>query len=306
MSVFIRLIASTLLLHHHAAAAPGEATTSSPEAAAKQESILNLWPNGAPSGDGTTTQEKVIIRVFPAPQPNGAAVVICPGGGYGGLVTGGEGTGIAAWLNRHGVAGIVLEYRLPGQKRSMVPLLDAQRALRTVRARAAEWKIAPKRVGIMGFSAGGHLASTAVTHFDAGKPDAADPVERLSSRPDFAVLVYPVISMQDKGHAGSRQNLLGPNPAETQIKFFSGELNVTAETCPVYLAHAQDDHVVPIDNSRMFYAALQSAKVPAKLLELPSGDHGLNGYKGPMWDAWQAGSLEWLAGLKLIPQTSAR
>lgn len=303
------LTAAVLLVHHHTGAAvPAAAPTAPapPAASSGNPAVLNLWENGAPSGDGTTTQEKVTIRVFPAPQPNGAAVVICPGGGYGGLVTGGEGTGIAAWLNKHGVAGIVLEYRLPGQKRRMVPLLDAQRALRTVRARAAEWKIDPKRVGIMGFSAGGHLASTAATHFDAGKADATDPVERQSCRPDFAVLVYPVITMQEKGHAGSRQNLLGPNPTPEQIRFFSGELNVTAETCPVYLTHAVDDRVVSIDNSRLFHQALQTAKVPAKLLELPSGDHGLNGYKGPMWDAWQAGSLEWLASLKFIPETSTR
>ncbi len=286
MRFFISLIASVLLIHRTAAAVVP---------------AINLWEKGAPSGDGNTTEEKVNVRVFPAEKPNGAAVIICPGGGYGGLVTGGEGTGIAVWLNKHGITGIVLEYRLPGQKRSMVPLLDAQRAIRTVRARASEWKIDPKRVGVMGFSAGGHLASTAATHFDAGKPDSADAVERQGCRPDFAVLVYPVISMGEKGHAGSRQNLLGSAPSAEQIKFFSGELNVTAETCPVYVTHPVDDKTVSVENSRLFYQALQAAKVPAKLLELPSGGHGLNGYKGPMWDAWQVGSLEWLGELKIIP-----
>jgi acetyl esterase/lipase/lysophospholipase L1-like esterase len=274
----------------------------------KPEDLQNLpiWSKEAPNGDGTVHPGNVFCQVILPAKPNGAAVVICPGGGYGGLVTGGEGTGIAEWLNQHGVTGVVLKYRLPATKYSMAPLLDAQRTIRLVRSRAFSWGIDPKRVGIMGFSAGGHLASTAATHFDAGKPEAADLVERQSCRPDFAVLVYPVISMGEKGHAGSRHNLLGPNPEPDQIKFFSGELNVTAETCPVYLTHAVDDHVVSIDNSRMFYQALQAAKVPSKLLELPSGDHGLNGYKGPMWDAWQTGSLEWLDGLKVIPEGSAK
>lgn len=266
--------------------------------------VLSLWEGHAPVGDGTFQTEDPNITVHLAPHPNGAAMVICPGGGYGGLVLGGEGHGIAAWLNQHGVAGIVLKYRLP-RGNSMVPLLDAQRALRMARAHAQEWGLDPHRVGIIGFSAGGHLASTAETHFDAGKPESGDPVEKLSSRPDFAILVYPVVTMGDEGHPGSRKNLMGLSPSPETIEKFSNEKQVTAQTPPTFLAHAQDDKVVPIANSRNFHAALEAHKVPTTLLELPQGGHGLNGYKGPMWDQWQADALTWLAGLKVIPAADA-
>jgi len=228
--------------------------------------------------------------------------VICPGGGYGGLVTGAEGHGIAQWLNAHGITGVVLEYRLP-KGNAFVPLLDAQRAIRTVRSRAKEWGIDPQRIGIIGFSAGGHLASTAGTHFDAGDPKSADAIEQVSCRPDFMILVYPVISMGAKGHQGSRNNLLGKDAKPDLVELFSNEKRVTAQTPPAFLAHALDDRVVPPDNSKMFYDALLASGVEAKYLELPSGGHGLNGYKGPMWDAWQAQSLEWLATRKVIPAT---
>lgn len=267
--------------------------------AAKAEP-LPLWNGHAPVGDGTFQTEDAEITFHRAPHPNGAAMVICPGGGYGGLVMGAEGHGIANWLNEHGVGGIVLKYRLP-KGRHMVPLLDAQRAVRMARMHSAEWGIDPHRIGIIGFSAGGHLASTAETHFDSGDQKSSDPVERVSCRPDFAILIYPVISMGEKGHRGSRTNLLGSDPTPELIDQFSNEKRVTAETPPTFLAHALDDKVVPVDNSRMFFEALQAHKVPAKLLELPSGGHGLNGYKGPMWDAWQSQSLEWLAGQKIIP-----
>src|SRR5205085_2717370 len=169
---------------------------------------LGLWQKRAPTGDGTFEAAEAWLTVHRPAKPNGTAVVICPGGGYGQRVVGPEGHGIAAWLNRHGITGAVLEYRLPAG-RARVPLLDAQRALRTVRANAERWNLDPARIGIMGFSAGGHLASTAGTHFDGGQADAADPVQRLSCRPDFMILVYPVITMGDKGHQGSRNNLLG-------------------------------------------------------------------------------------------------
>jgi len=159
-----------------------------------------------------------------------------------------------------------------------------------------------QRIGIIGFSAGGHLASTAATHFDAGHAAATDPTERASSRPDFAVLVYPVISMGEKGHGGSKQNLLGPNPPTGLADLFSNEKQVTAQTSPTYLAHAVDDRVVSIENSRLFHDALKAKGVSTQCLELPFGDHGLNGYQGPMWDAWQSGALNWLASLKLIPE----
>jgi acetyl esterase/lipase len=258
---------------------------------------LAVWSGDAP-------RSKAAITVHLPAKGNGTAVVICPGGGYGGLVTGAEGHGIAAWLNEHGIAGVVLEYELP-RGRSHVPLQDAQRAIRLTRANAAAWKLDAHRIGVMGFSAGGHLASTAGTHFDAGDPQAADPVDRLSCRPDFMVLIYPVISMGDKTHGGSRRNLLGESPTADDIKLFSNELQVTKDTPPTYLAHAKDDKVVAPEHSQMFHKALQSQKVPSEYLELPSGGHGLNGYKGPMWDAWQSGSLRWLAAQKLIPQEAA-
>jgi len=260
---------------------------------------VGLWNGRAPVGDGQTQEAEVFITVHLPAKGNGAAIVICPGGGYGGLVTGAEGHGIAAWLNQHGIAGVVLEYRLPAG-RSQVPLLDAQRAIRTVRSRAKEWNIDPSRIGIMGFSAGGHLASTAETHFDDGDPKSADAVERVSCRPDFAILIYPVISMGDKGHGGSRRNLLGADPSPQLIDLFSNEKQVTDKTPPTFLTHAKDDKAVVSENSQMFYDALQKHHVPSVYLELPSGGHGLNGYKGPMWDAWQQKSMAWLAEIKML------
>jgi acetyl esterase/lipase len=261
---------------------------------------LKLWNLHAPNGDGSFEKAEAWITVHKPKNPNGTAVVICPGGGYGGLVTGAEGHGIAAWLNSHGITGVVLEYRLP-KGRPFVPLLDAQRAIRMVRANAKAWGVDPAKVGIIGFSAGGHLASTAGTHFDDGNPKSDDPLEKLSSRPDFMILVYPVITMGEKSHGGSRTNLLGNKPDDTVMKLFSNELQVTAKTPPAFLAHAKDDGPVPPENSKMFYEALVAQKVPAKYLELPSGGHGLNGYKGPMWEAWQTQSLAWLGEMKFVP-----
>ena len=275
-----------------------------PAAFAADAEKISLWSNHAPVGDGTFQSADATITVHRAARPNGAALVICPGGGYGGLVTGAEGHGIAEWLNGHGITGVVLEYRLP-KGNAFVPLLDAQRAIRTVRSRAREWGIDPQRIGIIGFSAGGHLASTAGTHFDGGDLKSADAIERVGCRPDFMVLVYPVISMGAAGHQGSRNNLLGADAKPEMAELFSNEKRITAKTPPAFLAHALDDRVVPPDNSRMFYEALRSSGVEAKYLELPTGGHGLNGYKGPMWDAWQAQSLEWLAAGSFIPGADA-
>lgn len=260
---------------------------------------IGLWNGQASLGEGKVEDKEVWITVYRPAKANGTAVVICPGGGYGGHAIQPEGHGIAAWLNRHGITGVVLEYRLPAG-RHQVPLLDAQRALRTVRAHAKEWGIDPARIGIMGFSAGGHLASTATTHFDDGDPKAAASVDRVSCRPDFAILVYPVITMGEKTHAGSKRNLLGKDPSPQLVDLFSNEKQVTAKTPPTFLAHAKDDGPVPPVNSQMFYEALQAHKIPSQYLELPSGGHGLNGYKGPMWDAWQEKSLAWLKELKLL------
>ncbi len=212
----------------------------------------------------------------------------------------GEGHSIARWLGIHGIAGIVLEYRLP-HGRTEVPLLDAKRAIRTVRQHAAEWKINPEQVGIIGFSAGGHLAATAATLFDDGNPLADDPVEQLSSRPDFAILVYPVIDMGESAHAGSRKNLFGDSPSEEIAFQFSPHRQVSAESPPVFLAHAVDDTGVPIAHSELFYRAYRENGLPAVLLRLPDGGHGLNGYKGPSWDAWQSGAITWLRERGMLP-----
>ena len=274
------------------------ASAGGPEVAGPPQRIA-LWNGKAPAGAGQTVAGDAFITVYRAAQPRGAAMVICPGGGYGVLCTEPEGHKIAQWLNQHGITGVVLEYRLPHGNR-FLPLLDAQRAIRYTRAKARDWNCDPKKIGIMGFSAGGHLASTAATHFDDGIPDDPDAVKRLSCRPDFAVLVYPVITMGEQTHGGSRQNLLGPSPDEKAVTWFSSEQQVTDQTPPVFLAHAKDDQLVSPDNSRMFYRALQAHRVPGKYLELPSGGHGLNGYQGPMWDAWQAECLQWLKDRKIV------
>lgn len=294
MSHFGRCLLASLVLFQCCVAIAQDAAA---EKAAPQK--VGLWNGKAPNGDGQFQETEVFITVHQPAKANGAAIVICPGGGYGGLVTGAEGHGIARWLNQHGIAGVVLEYRLPAG-RSHVPLLDAQRAIRTVRSRGKEWGIDPQRIGIMGFSAGGHLASTAETHFDDGDAKATDPIERVSCRPDFAILIYPVISMGEKGHGGSRRNLLGAEPSAKLIDLFSNEKQVTDKTPPTFLAHAKDDKVVVPENSEMFYAQLQKHHVPSVYLELPSGGHGLNGYKGPMWDAWQQKSIAWLGEIKML------
>ena len=277
----------------------GMIVTNRSEAHRSEPFTIQLWPEQAPNGDGSFEASDAKLTVHLPKNPSGSAVIICPGGGYGGLVTGAEGHDIAKWLNSHGIAGIVLEYRLPAG-RSHVPLLDAQRAIRMVRANAEMWHIHPHQVGIMGFSAGGHLASTAATHFDEGKAGASDPLEQPSCRPDFAVLVYPVVTMGEQTHGGSRRNLLGTDPTAEMIELFSNEKQVSEKTPPMFLAHALDDEPVPSINSQRMFDALQAAKIPAKYLELPSGGHGLNGYQGPMWEAWQKQSLEWLVEQDLI------
>ena len=261
---------------------------------------MALWAP-APVDQGAAELDNAFITVYHPAKTNGAAVIICPGGGYGPLVAGPEGHDIARWLNQHNILAVVLEYRLP-QGRSFLPLHDAQRAIRTVRSKAREWNIGPQRIGIMGFSAGGHLASTCATHFDSGDPKAIDPLNRFSSRPDFAILIYPVITMGPQTHYGSKQNLLGQEPNAELVDLFSNEKQVTDQTPPTFLAHAVDDDVVSPENSKMFFEALQAHDVPVRYLELPSGSHGLNGYTGPMWEAWKTQSLQWLTTQQIIPQ----
>ncbi len=231
----------------------------------------------------------------------GQAVVVCPGGGYWGLAYDWEGTDTAAWLNSLGITAVILKYRLPDDASNvepwLSPLLDAQRAIRFTRAHAEAWSIDPAKVGIMGFSAGGHLASTAATHFDAGDPDATDPIDRLSSRPDFAILIYPVVSMNPEvSHGGSRRNLLGENPAPEMVAHYSNELQVTAETPPTFLLHSGDDGSVPVENSLRFYRALIAHGVPAEMHLYPYGGHGfaLAIGKGRL-QGWTARCADWLA-----------
>jgi acetyl esterase/lipase len=279
---------------------------SQPAAASQQATAelpgerMAIWQGRAPVGEGAFEPADAWLTVHRPAKANGTAIVICPGGGYAGLVTGPEGHGIAAWLNQHGITGAVLEYRLPAGRPS-VPLRDAQRALRTLRDQAARWDINPARIGILGFSAGGHLASTAGTHFDAGDPHATDPVDRVSCRPDFMILIYPVITMRETTHAGSRTQLLGESPSAELIDLFSNETQVTDRTPPAFLAHAQDDTAVVPTHSAAFHAALRTHRIASEYLELPSGGHGLSGYQGPMWDAWQQESLAWLVRMSFIP-----
>ena len=194
----------------------------------------------------------------------------------------------------------MLEYRLP-RGRAAVPSLDAGRALRMVRSHAEDWKIDPNRVGIIGFSAGGHLAATAATLFEAGNPLAMLPINTFSSRPDFVMLVYPVIDMGETAHGGSKTNLLGPTPDAALMQRFSPQQQVRENSPPAFLAHAVDDTVVPIAQSELFYDAYRAKGLPALLLRLPDGGHGLNGYKGPSWDAWQSAAISWLRERGLIP-----
>ncbi len=257
---------------------------------------MALWSSSAPIDQKSrinAEDENAFITIHQPAKPSGIGVVICPGGGYGGLVVGPEGHQIASWLTEHGITGVVLEYRLPKQ-RHRVPLYDVQRAVRYLRSEAGRLGLRSDRIGVMGFSAGGHLAATATTHFDAGYPDSEEVIQQFSCRPDFAVLVYPVVTMGPVTHAGSKLNLLGDSPSSELVEFYSNETQVTEKTPPVFLTHAVDDRPVPIENSRLLYQALKRKGIPARLLELPSGGHGLNGYKGSSWDAWQEQSLQWM------------
>lgn len=261
-----------------------------------------LWSDGAPGAKGKTEKDIPDITVYLPEKGNGAAIVICPGGGYGGLAMDHEGHQIARWLNKHGIAGIILRYRHAPNYRHPIPLQDAQRALRMTRASAKEWNIDPQRIGILGFSAGGHLASTAGTHFDAGAKDAKDPIDRVSCRPDFMVLLYPVIRLSGPfAHGGSRDNLLGKNADEKLIDSLSNDKNVTKDTPPTFLAHTSEDTAVPPENSAVFYMALNKHKVPAELHIYEKGRHGLGlGPADMAFATWPDRCIAWLRGRGLL------
>ncbi len=270
---------------------------------ASPEEIV-LWPKGAPEAKGTTDKDIPVIQRYAPPSDTtaGAAIVVCPGGGYGGLAMDHEGDQIGRWLNREGISAFVLRYRhAPGYKHP-IPLMDAQRALRTVRARAEEWDVNPGHIGILGFSAGGHLTGTAGTHFDAGNPKADDPIDRVSCRPDFLVLVYPVITLEGPfAHMGSRKNLLGEHPAPELVKDLSLENAVTNDTPPAFLFHTSGDTGVPSENSILFYRALHDAKVPAEMHIFEKGEHGAGlAPKDPALSVWPDLCITWLRGRGML------
>jgi len=260
---------------------------------------LPLWPDGAPGALGKQDKDiPTLTPYLPAEgKGTGAAIVVCPGGGYGGLAPH-EGPDYALFLQQHGIAAFVLKYRLGSQGyRHPSMMLDAQRAIRIVRARAAEWKVDPKRVGIMGSSAGGHLASTAMTHFDAGNPDAADAIDRQSCRPDIGILCYPVITMGANTHAGSKKNLLGDKPEDALVELLSNEKQVSKHTPPCFLWHTWEDKSVKVENALEFASALQRNGVPFDLHVYQQGRHGIGlADKEPFSNAhpWSRDLLFWL------------
>ena len=293
-------------------------TVSSLSAAIKTTEVLPLWEDTPPNhqaSDLTEVQrtdyniqwyDRVQTPTIEVRHPSkgsstGQAVVVCPGGAYGTLAYDWEGTDTANWLNSLGITAVVLKYRLPEDASNVTPwlspLLDAQRAIRFTRAHAADWGIDPAKVGIMGFSAGGHLAATATTRFDPGVPGAEDPIDRLSSRPDFSILIYPVISMNPAiTHGGSRENLIGQDPTPELVERYSNELQVTTDTPPTFLLHSGDDEAVPVENSLRFYRALLDHGVSAEMHLYPYGGHGYALAVGKRrLQSWTARCAEWLA-----------
>jgi acetyl esterase/lipase len=281
-----------------------------------QNFILPLWegdpPNYRESGEIMKSDTTNIVRLSLVQQPDiavflpsksnatGEAVVICPGGGYHILAYDWEGSDIARWLSSRGIAAMVLKYRLPVSKSNIIPhkspLMDAQRAFRMVRYHAGSWNIDPGKIGIMGFSAGGHLASTLSTHFDAGDPGNNDPVEKISCRPDFSILVYPVISFTEEfSHSGSRTALLGEDPDPELVRYYSNELQVSEDTPPTILVHSSDDEAVPVQNSLAYYQALLKSGTQTEMHIYPYGGHGYSLAIGKGHLAtWPDRVLEWI------------
>ncbi len=258
--------------------------------------VVPLWDTAAPGALGTAETDVPTLTYYPPTRGVGTAVIVAPGGGYGSLAMNHEGRQVANWLNAQGVAAFVLRYRLGPRYRHPIPLGDALRAIRLVRARAAEFNVRPERIGMMGFSAGGHLASTAGTAFDAGQATAADPLDRVSSRPDFLVLAYPVITATAPyAHQGSFRNLLGESPDAALLTRVSNDRQVTKDTPPTFLFHTNADTGVPAENSVLFYLALRKAGVPAEMHIFEPGPHGVGlGMTDPVLTAWPPLLSAWL------------
>ncbi|MBN2634565.1 MAG: alpha/beta hydrolase [Bacteroidales bacterium] len=277
---------------------------------------ISLWPGGVPGFRLSTTyaEKETLVEglstryervtnpsLFPYLPPKekatGTAVLICPGGGYAGLAFSHEGHAIAKWLNEHGIAGIILKYRLPSDMimvdKSVGPLQDAQEALRTIRRNAAKWNIDPQKIGVMGFSAGGHLASTLSTHFDE---KVYEPTDNTSARPDFSILIYPVITMDSSfTHAGSRRNLIGQDPSPEQILRFSNEKQINGNTPPAFLVHSADDKTVPVKNSMVYYENLVKYGIPSELHVFRKGGHGYGlAVNRETQAAWPELCINWL------------
>lgn len=269
---------------------------------------LPLWPGEAPHSVGDPAANRPTLTAYLPPEGkgNGTAVVVCPGGGYGFLADKHEGTDVCRWLNDRGVAAFLLRYRIVVKDKRPAPLHpapleDAQRAIRTVRASAKAWKLDPNRIGIWGFSAGGHLASSVATHFDAGKP-GGDSIDAVSCRPDFAILAYPVVSMDPQvSHGGSRANLLGNKPDPKLIELMSNEKQVTKETPPCFLFHTAEDKAVPIRNAHLFVEACKRHGVPVELAEYEKGKHGVGlAPEDPVLKEWPERLAAWMKGRGLI------
>jgi len=275
-----------------------------PDPTAETREII-LWNNGAPGALGTADEDIPTLTLFQAygqPKTPRTAVIVAPGGSYGWLASNHEGRQEANWLNSLGITAFVLKYRLGPQYHHPVELGDAQRAIRLVRSRAQEFGVDPNRIGMMGFSAGGHLTSSAGTHFDSGNPSAADAIDRASSRPDFMVLVYAVISFTASySHAGSSKNLLGDNPDPKLLKELSSELQVTQQTPPTFLVSTNEDDVVPSENSVEFYLALRHAGVPAELHVFEKGAHGFGlNFRDPILGEWPVLLANWMRSRGLV------
>jgi acetyl esterase/lipase len=271
-----------------------------------------LWPNGAPGAKGSEDGDKPTLTIYlpPKEKATGAAVVICPGGGYGHLAMDHEGHQVAQWLNSLGVASFILKYRHRNSGAGYghpAPLQDAQRAVRMVRCRAKEWSIDPNRIGILGFSAGGHLASSAGTHFQQRYSDIEDEIDNSSCQPDFMILIYPVITLAEPyTHGGSRFNLLGSAPDSKLIENLSNDKQITPETPPTFLVHSNDDKAVPPENSINFYLALRKAGVPAEMHIYERGGHGYGlGRPNTSESSWPARCADWLRGRGILDKKNS-